>query len=99
MVKGCTINVTKDHNDLPANDGISNIHGPGTLVTGSQKSDYNRLKVLNFSDYMQAHQPVNSTNTSEARTVGSIAFYDSGSAQGSWYFMLLDTGERIHRYQ
>ena len=98
-MKGCVIKVTKNHNDLPALDGISDTYGPGTLVTGSQRIDYNRIKVLNFGYYVQAHEPVNPTNTSEGRTVGAIALYPSGNAQGSWYFMSLATGERIHRYQ
>ena len=51
-VKGCVIKVTKDHNDLSANDGISDIHGPGILVTVRQKPGYNRLNVLNFGDYV-----------------------------------------------
>ena len=40
IIKRCVIKVTKDHNDLPQNDGISDFHGPGTLVTGYQKPDY-----------------------------------------------------------
>ena len=39
------------------------------------------------------------TNTTEARTVRAIALYPSGNAQGSWYFMALATGERIHWYK
>jgi len=93
------IKVTKDHNDLPALDGISDVHGPGTLVVGSQNPDYNRLKVLNFGDYVQTRVTVDPTNTNEARTVGAIDLYPSGYGQGSWYFMSLATGERIHRYQ
>ena len=83
MVKGCVIRVTKNHNDLPALDGISDVYGPGTLVTGSQRLNYNRIKVLNFGDYVQAHEPVSPTNTSQARTVGAIALFPSGNAQGS----------------
>ena len=45
MVKGCCIKVTKDHIDLPANDGFSDMYGSGIVVTGSQRLDYNRLKV------------------------------------------------------
>ena len=29
----------------------------------------------------------------------SVALYPSGNAQGSWIFMSLLTGKRIHRYQ
>ena len=99
MVKGCVIKVTKDNNDLPLNDGISDTHGPGTLVTGCNRPDYNDLKQLNFGDYVQVKQPMDATNTSKARTVGAIALCPSGNGQGSWYFMPVSTGERIHRYQ
>ena len=99
MIKGCVIKLTKNQNELPAYDGILDVHSPGTLVTGCKKTDYNRLNVLHFGDYIQAHQPVNPTNTNKASTVGAIALYPSGNAQGSWYFMLLTTGERIHMYQ
>ena len=47
---------------------------------------------------MQAKHPVNPINTSEARTVGAIDLHPSVNVQGSWYFMSLDTGERVHRY-
>ena len=35
----------------------------------------------------------------QARTTGAIALYPSSNPQGSWYFMSLNTGKRIHRYQ
>ena len=99
IVKGCVTKVTKDNNDLPLNDGLSGIYGPGTLVKGTPIPDYNCLKTLSFGNYVQAKQPVNPTNSSEARTIGAIVPYPSGNAQGSWYFMSIATGERIHRYE
>ena len=73
MVKGCVIRVTKNHNELPALDGISDVYGPGTLVTRSQRLIYDRIKVLDFGDYVQAHELVDPTNTSQAGTVGAIS--------------------------
>ena len=63
MMNGCVIKVMKDHNDLPINDGLSDMYGPGTLVKVNARPDYNRLTGLNFGDYMQVTQPVNPTNT------------------------------------
>ena len=60
MVKGCMIKVTKDNNDLPTNDGLSDIYDPGTLVKGTLRPDYNHLIVLSFGDYVQDKQSVTS---------------------------------------
>ena len=98
-MNGCVIKVTKDDNDLPINDGLSDIYGPITLVKGTPRPDYDRLIMLSFGDYVQVKQPVNLTNSSEARTVGAIILYPSVNAQGSWYFMSMATGEKIHRYE
>ena len=57
------------------------------------------VKNLSFGDYVQAKQPANPTNSSEARTVGATALYPSENAQESWYFMSIDIGERIHKYK
>ena len=59
MIKGCVIKVTKDNTDLPLNDGLSDIYGPGTLVKGTTRHDYNLLNELNFGDYVQLTQLVN----------------------------------------
>jgi len=99
MIKGCVIKFTKDSKDLPLNNGLSNVYGPGTLIKGTMQPDYNVLKALNFGDFVQATQLANPTNSSEARTVGAIALFLSGNAQGSWYFMFVVTGEIIHRYK
>ena len=78
-MKGCIIKVTKDNNELPINNGLSDIYGPGTLVKGTPRLDYNRLKALSFGYYAQATQLVNPKSSSEARTVGDISLYPSGN--------------------
>ena len=47
---------------------------------------------------MQAHVPRQKTNDNEPRNTGCITLYPSRNAQGSWYFVSLDTGARVHRY-
>ena len=99
MVKGCATKVTQNRNDIPPHDGISDAMSPTTLVQGANRLNYEHISKLNFGDYVQVHDPSDVTNTTKARTAGAIALYPSGNAQGSWYFMNLMTGERVHRYQ
>ena len=47
---------------------------------------------------MQTHVPATNTNTNKSRKTGAIVLYSSKNRQGSWYFMSLDKGTRIHRY-
>ena len=72
---------------------------PSTIILGTCKPDYEEIKILNFGDYVQAHQPYSITNDNKARTVDTIALHLSGNLQGSWYFMFLASGERLYRYQ
>ena len=98
MVCGCLTKVVKDINIEVAEDGLSDVLSPGTLITGRVDPSYKEVQSLNFGDYVQAHVPETKTNTNEARTTGAIALYPSRNGQGSWRFMSLDTGRRIHRY-
>lgn len=97
MVKGCIFKVTKDNNDLLLNDGMSYICGQCILVRGNVRLDYNCITVLNVSDYVHVTPPINLTNGSKSRIIVAIALYPSGNTKGSWYFMLVATGERVHR--
>ena len=99
MVCGCVIKYVKDKNILIPEDGISKEQSPRVLITGIANPSYNDIQKLNFGDYVQVFNPHNITNTNEPRTTGAIALYPSDNAQGGWYFMSLDTGKRIHRYQ
>ena len=99
MVIGCVIHIVKCLNQLPADDGISEDQSPATLVTGAPSPDYKEITKLNFGDYVLAHTTIQKTNDNSPRSVESVALYPSGNAQGSWIFMSLLTGKRIHRYQ
>ena len=70
-----------------------------SIVLETCKLDYEEIKILNFGDYMQAHQPWDIINDNKARTIGVMALHPSGKLQESWYFMSLTLGERLHRYQ
>ena len=99
MVCGAVRKSIKDINNEVANDGVSDELSPATIIEGIAGPSYKEILKLNFGDYVQAHVPANKTNDNEPRTTGAIALYPSGNAQGSWYFMSLVTGKRIHRYQ
>ena len=99
MVKGCVIKSIKDLNQLPPLDGISKELSPDTLITGRPPPNFNEVNKLNFGDYVQAYKVKGATNTNKSRTVGAIALYPSGNAQGGWVFMSLATGRELHCYQ
>ena len=93
--------VTKSVEDLNievASDGFSDSLSPCTLVTGRINPSYKEIQALNFGDYVQAHVPRHKTNGNEPRTIGCIALYPSRNAHESWYFISLDTGERVLMY-
>jgi len=81
-------------NAFPARNGISNSLSPSTIVTGRQPLNFNNLKVT-FGSYVQIHIHNNPTNTMQPRTIDAIALNPTGNTQGSYYFMNLDTGQRM----
>ena len=98
MVCGALVKSTGDINRMILYDGITETNSPETLIEGVPGPCYKDIVKLNFGDYVQAHVPNNITNNNEARVHGAIALYPSGNAQGSWYFMSLETGKKVHRY-
>ena len=98
MVCGCLTKVVKDLNAEIASDRVSKSLSPGTLITRRVNPSYKEVMVLNFGDYVQAHVPATKTNNNESRTTGCIALYPSRNGRGSWYFMSLNIGKRVHRY-
>ena len=94
MIKGMVRDSTIQLNAFPPSDGISTTMSPRTIVTGLPNIDYNKLKIRTGL-YAQVHINASITNTPKARTVGAIALYQADE-NGSWYFMSLETGERLH---
>ena len=86
-------------NQLIPSDGMSDNLPPSSLIEATSTPAYKDVMRLNFGDYVHAHVPASITNTKNSRTTGAIAMYPLNNAQGGWYFMSLDTGKRIHRYQ
>ena len=94
MVEGCVCNVMKQLNALPADNGISKEMSPATLVTGAAAPEYKNITRMTYGTYAQVF--TQSNNSTSARKVGGIALYRDGGPQGGWYFMSLDSGNKIY---
>jgi hypothetical protein len=81
-------------NMFPANDGISTMHSPRTIITGLQV-DYKHHCRIEVGSYVQTHEQHD--NTMRTRTIGAIALRPNGNSQGGYYFLSLSTGRRIDR--
>jgi Reverse transcriptase (RNA-dependent DNA polymerase)/Zinc knuckle len=98
MIKGAVRFAVKALNQFPAEDGISDVLSPVTIVTGLPAPDYNHIQ-LDFGEYVTVFEDNNPTNTNAPRVVDAIALHHTGNAQGGYYFMSLTTGERVSRRQ
>jgi hypothetical protein len=98
MIKGVVGFAVKSLNQFPAEDGISDVNSPTTIVTGLPPPDYNHIQ-LDFGEYVTIFEDNNPTNTNASRAVDAIALHLTGNAQGNYYFMSLATGERVSRRQ
>ena len=98
MVCVCVTKSVKDLNIEVAKDGLSYTLSPSTLVTGSVNLSYTEIQALTFGDYVQTHVSRQKINDNEPRRTGRIALYPSRNTQRGWYFVSLDTGEKVHRY-
>jgi len=76
------------------NSGISDSLSPSTIVTGRQPLNFNNLKVT-FGTFVQIHIHNNPTNTMQLLTINAIALNPTGNTQSSYYFVNLDTGQRM----
>ena len=69
--------------------------GPSGMILGQDKSYYSNLK-LEFGQCCQVYK--NTGNDMTPRILGGIALRPKND-RGSYYFMSLDTGRRIHARQ
>jgi hypothetical protein len=98
MIKGVVRFAVKSLNQFPAEDGISDVISPTSIMTGVAAPNYNHFK-LEFGEYATVFEDNNPTNTNAPRTVDAVALHHTGNAQGDYFFMSLATGERISRRQ
>ena len=64
-----------DTNNMIANDGLSEIPSPSTLIEGVTRPAYEDTSKLNFSDYVQTHETADEKNTNDPRTTDIITLY------------------------
>ncbi len=75
---------------FPRVDGVSNHMSPREIMTG-QRLDYAQHCRFEYGEYVQSHEQHDSSMT--PCTIGALAFWPTGNAQGTWCFMSLLTGQ------
>jgi hypothetical protein len=79
-------------NQLPADDSVSNVLSPFTILTGKPNPDYNKM-TLEFGLYVQIFEPPTfAAKTLRSRTTGAISLNSTGNIHGHFYFLSLITG-------
>ena len=73
-------------------------HSPRSIMIG-RDIYYNIHCKLAFGSYAQVHNDGDPHNVPESRTVGAICLGPSDNVQGGYYFMSLDTAQRLHRWR
>ena len=59
------------------------------MVTGRPRPDYKTMTKLSFGEYVEVKEVSGFKNSINQRTIGALAMYLSGNAQGTWYFWSL----------
>ena len=74
MTVGCVVFTTKMLNNLPCENGLSDILSPATQITGTPPPSYKEISKLKFGNYVEI--PYEETrNDNTTRTMGAIALY------------------------
>ena len=88
--------VTRMLNAFPSKTGVSSHLSPSTIVEGRRPLDASKLS-LPFGAFVQLTIDTNfPTNTVKQRIVDAICLGPSANTQGTYTFMSLDTGRRLH---
>jgi hypothetical protein len=74
-------------NYFPAKEGVSEIYGPKTIMSG-EIINFKKLS-LPFGTYCQVHEEKLPQNGLANRTLGAISLGPSGNAQGGHIFLPL----------
>ena len=80
-------------NNLPSLDGVSKRLSLASMIVGRAAPGFNTISELNFEDCVEVYQ--GTSNTTKQRTVSEIALYPAPQ-DGSWIYMSLESGKRIH---
>ena len=84
-------------NKFSSPNGVNKTMSPLTIMTGLPNPSYSKFK-LEFEQYVRVYDYPTRTNDMSARTTPGIALQSSSSENGC-FFMLLETGKRILRYE
>lgn len=79
-------------NNFAPKDYISDTISPAGMILGRDKVDFNNLK-LDFGQYCEIHDGTD--NTQKPHIIRAIALRPKDNS-GSYYFMSLETGKRVH---
>jgi hypothetical protein len=84
--------VAKWINAFPSSAGVSGHYSPANIIDGTTNPDCNRRR-LPIGNYAMVYYKT--TNTLAKRTAPCISLGESNELDGM-YFMLLETGKRLH---
>jgi hypothetical protein len=97
MVRELVIFSIDSLNQLPADEGVSNILSPHVIMTGRSNPDFNNFRI-EFGAYAQIYEPGDMLiNNMRSRTTGAIALSSTGNSQGHMHFLSLASGKRVTR--
>jgi hypothetical protein len=86
MVKQLVIFVIDCLNQFPANEGVSDVMSPHTILTGRSNPDFNNFRI-EFGAYAQIYEPGDiATNSMRSRTSGAVVLSSTGNTQGHMHF-------------
>ena len=96
MINRLVTYVLRNKNQLPSSTGISDRMSPLGIVLGHPLPDYNNLQ-LEYGTYVQVFEDRKITNRTDSRCTGAIALSMNPSANGTYEFMSLHTGQLLRR--
>ena len=96
MINRLVTYVLRNKNQLSSSTDISDRMSPLGIVLGHPLPDYNNLQ-LEYGTYVQVFEDRKITNRTDSRCTGAIALSMNPSANGTYEFMSLHTGQLLRR--
>ena len=96
LKRSLVVNCARQMNLFPSANGVSPIFSPLTLVTRIQLDTNLHCRVC-FGAYCEVNNEPTPSNTEMPRTTPCLALGPHDLIHGSYWFLSLKTGERIHR--
>ena len=99
LIQGLVQNACIWLNAFPNKNGVSKDLSPRAIVTG-RETDFKidcRVEIGSYCQVTENNEP--NVNSQEERSRDAIALHSTGNRQGSYYFLAIDTWEKIKRNQ